>query len=133
MVKVFDDDIQDVRFRASLPDGTRTNFQVGNLFETNGDRTTWTFDLDTSTQKGIYGYQIEMRDLSGNIVRFPDITESPTPSPTPRGTEPSISPTPRPTRQPSAGGFVTEAEYDAIEADIQALSDAFGNNVDRAQ
>ena len=131
MAKVFDDDIQDVRFRVRSPDGTETNFQQGTLVETDGDRTTWTFDVDTSAQKGFYSYRIEMRDLSGNIVRYPDVTESPTSSPTPRATDPTASPT---TRAPSAGGFVTEAEYDAIEADVAALSAAFGgDDVSRAQ
>lgn len=127
MAKVFDDDIQDVRFRVLTPDGQQTNFQVGTLIETDGDRTTWVFDVDT-TEKGFYGYRIEMRDLSGNVVLFPDITSSPTTSPTPRATDPSSSPTPRPTRDPSSGGFVTEAEYDAIEADIAALAAGFGND-----
>lgn len=61
-------------------------------------------------------------------------TESPSSSPTlPRPTsapslpQPSSSPTPKPTRTPAIA-IVTEQEYDAIDADIAALSAAFGND-----
>ena len=50
----------------------------------------------------------------------------PQPSSSPTLPQPSFSPTPKPTILPSA--FVTEVDYDAIDADIAALSAAFGTD-----
>ena len=70
---VFDDNIQSVKFDVKSPDGRATGFQnIGTLASTLGDMTTWTFGVDTSAQKGTYGFRVEMRDASGNIVIFPD-------------------------------------------------------------
>ena len=76
--------------------------------------------------------------LSG-LAPFPGTSFSPTlqqlsasptppqPSVSPTRPQPSASPTPKPTRAPGVA-FVTEQEYDAIDADIAALSTAFGND-----
>lgn len=63
-------------------------------------------------------------------------TSSPTfpqPSASPTLPQPTSSPTPKPTRSPFIA-IVNEQEYDAIDADIAALSAAFDNdNISRAQ
>lgn len=62
-VTVFDDDIQRVRFRVESPDGTRSNFNPGTLVSTMGDITTWTFNVDSSVQKGRYGKIISFNKI----------------------------------------------------------------------
>ena len=68
---VFDDDINRVSFRIQHPDGTRDAFTQGTLLSSTGSLSTWTFSVDTSAQKGIYGFRVRMVDNSGNTVEEP--------------------------------------------------------------
>lgn len=59
-----------VRFQFKPPGGSKSTFQAGTQIAVNGDKTTWVFSIDTSV-KGQYGYVIEMKDRSGNVVKHP--------------------------------------------------------------
>ena len=72
--------------------------------------------------------------LPGTFTKIPSASPTlPQPSASPTLPQPTSSPTPKPTRSPGFV-FVSEEEYDAIDADIAALSAAFDNdNISRAQ
>lgn len=66
--------------------------------------------------------------LPGTFTEIPSSSPTlPQPTSAPSLPQPSFSPTPKPTRTPAIA-IVTEQEYDAIDADIAALSAAFGND-----
>ena len=90
------------------------------------DNTKWLEDFQS-----VFSQMLEAgSDTSGGCLSAPcplPGTFTGRPSFSPTLPQPSASPTPKPTRAPGVA-FVTEQEYDAIDADIAALSAAFGND-----
>jgi hypothetical protein len=97
-----------------------------------------------ATTNGLSGLQPLVPNPPTDSPTLPQQTTSPTipqptsgptlpqPSSAPTLPQPSTSPTPKPTGSP-VSDILSEAEYDAIDADVAALSAAFGNdNVSRA-
>lgn len=65
---VVDDNIKRVSFKFKYPDGTTSDFVAGTRSGKNGDMTTWTHSVDTTSQWGVHGYKIRMVDRDSQTV-----------------------------------------------------------------